>query len=77
VSTAIATRTEMCVCALELRPSDEIVELGWIPLTVVSVRVYEAQGFVTADYESTAGPGSRTLALTTRVCIVRTEEEGH
>lgn len=71
------TRTFMRVRARHLKPGDEIREEGRIPLTAHAVRVYELQGFVTADYQSSVGPGSRTYALTTVVAILRPDEEAH
>lgn len=78
-----ATRTHKHVLATELRAGDEIREPGMIPRRVQTVRVYKAQGWVGVDYLCCAEdhrdgyPGSATYALTTRVYIARTEEEGH
>lgn len=77
MSAIIATRLCLTVPATELRDGDEIREHGSIPLRVDAVRVFKDHGFVVVDYSCTAGSGSRTLALTTRVYIHRLEEESH
>lgn len=73
-----ATRTLLRVRADELEAGDEIREEGSIPLSVDTVRVFHEHAFVVVGYSCTAGCGSRTLALCTRVTILRADQEaGH